>query len=195
MASLDLEKDRGSAPPAIAAFLRAVDRLAVGGGILAACCLGALTLLILAEIATASLSRLSSMFPADISIAWEYSAYLMGSAFMLGSALALRSGAHIRVSALLGMVGPAGLRLLETVSSALGTVMAAYLSWVMASFALRSVATGQVSVSSHTPLWPVQAVLALGAVILLFAMVARLVACLYGLPPENVDLKVATASE
>jgi TRAP-type C4-dicarboxylate transport system permease small subunit len=167
----------------------------VGGGFLAACCLGALTLLILAEIATASLSRVFPAFPADIPIAWEYSAYLMGAAFMLGSGLTLRAGAHIRVSALLGAMRPAGLRVLETVSSVIGTVMAGYLAWILSAFAARSVATYQVSVSSHSPLWPVQVVLAVGAIVLLFAMLARLVACIYGLPPDNADLKVATASE
>jgi TRAP-type C4-dicarboxylate transport system permease small subunit len=182
-------------PPGVTAYLRAVDRLAVGGGILAALCLAALTLLILAEIATASLSKLFPVFPPDIAVAWEYSAYLMGSAFMLGSALALRSGSHIRVSALLGALSPAGVRALETVASLLGTAMAGYLAWVMVLFAARSVATDQVSVASHTLLWPVQATLALGATILFVAMTGRLVACLFGLPPENADLKVATASE
>jgi TRAP-type mannitol/chloroaromatic compound transport system permease small subunit len=195
MANPDPRRGLNRVPGTAFAFLRAVDRLAVGGGFLAAGCLAVMTLLILAEIATASLSKVFPGFPADIPIVWEYSAYLMGSAFMLGSALALRAGAHIRVSALLGAMGTRGQRVLETVSSALGTAMAAYLAWILSAFAARSIASFQVSVASHTPLWPVQVMLAAGAVVLLFAMVARLVACLCGLPPDNTDLKAATASE
>ena len=70
-------------PRAVGAFQRFADALALAATYLAATCLFALTLLVLAEVALGILNRLFKGLPKDIPIAWEYSAYLMGAAFML----------------------------------------------------------------------------------------------------------------
>ena len=97
-----MARERGTpSAGSIAAFQRGVDTLSLGAAYVAAGCLVAMVLLVLAEIATGLLSRVIPAMPSGIRFAWEYSAYLMGASFMFGGALTLRSGMQIRVEMLL----------------------------------------------------------------------------------------------
>ena len=166
----------------LSVFQRAVDRLALGSAYIAAACLLALTLLTLAEIATAALSRVVPGLPGGIHIAWEYSAYFMGAAFMFGSALTLRAGMQLRVELLLRAGNGRLLWPLELLSSVIGTAFLHFLAWHLWAFAYQSYASGQVSVDSNTPLWIPQAALAWQPPFLLCSFLrARLPAWL----PEN----------
>jgi TRAP-type C4-dicarboxylate transport system permease small subunit len=183
-----------SVPRAVEAFQRFADHLALAATYLAAACLFALTLLVLAEVGLGILNRLFSGLPKDIAIAWEYSAYLMGAAFMLGSGLTLRAGMHVRVELLL-QGGKARLaRRYELLSSLIGTIVAGLMAWTFTAFAIRSFLTNQASQDSFTPLWIPQAPLALGAIVLALEMIARLLACVFGGPTENPAFRVATST-
>lgn len=182
-------------PAPVAAVLSAADGLAVLGGWLAAACLAGLTCLISAEIVTAAASRLFPSLPGGISIAWEYSAYLMGAAFLFGSALALRAGSHIRMSVLLARLRARGRRVVETVASLIGLLVTGFLAWSLVVFAVRSWQGGQISGGSFTPLWIPQAALAAGAIMLAVQMAARLLRCLLGLRPDDERFKVSGAGE
>jgi TRAP-type mannitol/chloroaromatic compound transport system permease small subunit len=181
-------------PRAVDAFQRFADGLALATTYLAAACLFALTLLVIAEVALGALGRLFNGLPRDIPIAWEYSAYLMGAAFMLGSGLTLRAGMHVRVELLL-KGGKARLaRQYEFLSSLIGFFVCALLAWTFTTFAIRSFLSNQVSQDSFTPLWIPQAPLALGAIVLAVEMFARLLACLFGGPTENPAFRVSTST-
>jgi TRAP-type C4-dicarboxylate transport system permease small subunit len=181
-------------PRAIEAFQRFADHLALAATYLAAACLFALTLLVLAEVALGVLNRLFSGLPKDIPVAWEYSAYLMGAAFMLGSGLTLRAGMHVRVELLL-KGGKARLaRQYELLSSLIGTIVTGLMAWTFTAFAIRSFLTNQASQDSFTPLWIPQAPLAFGAIVLALEMAARLLACVFSGPTENPSFRVATST-
>jgi TRAP-type C4-dicarboxylate transport system permease small subunit len=180
---------------AIAAFQRFVDKLAMAGAYLAAACLTAMVLLVLAEISMGLLSRVIPSIPSGIRFAWEYSAYLMGSAFMFGGALSLRSGMQIRVELLLRAGQGRFERPLEIFSSFVGAVFLGVLAWSLAAFTLQSWKFSQVSGDTLTPLWIPQSALLLGTVIFALQAFARFLSSLAGLPLDNEDFKVASASE
>ena len=179
----------------IAAFQRFVDWLAMAGAYLAAASLIAMVLLVLAEISTGLLSRVFTSMPSGIRFAWEYSAYLMGSAFMFGGALSLRSGMQLRVELLLRAGQGRFERPLEIFSSLVGAVFLGVLAWSLAAFTLQSWNSSQVSGDTLTPLWIPQSALLLGTVIFALQAFARFLSCLAGLPLDNDDFKVASASE
>lgn len=174
---------------------RIADGLSLAGAYLAAGCILALTLLILAEITVALLAQFIPALPSGIGIAWEYSAYLMGGAFMLGAGMTLRAGQQIRVELLLRAGNGRYARQLELVSSLIGMVVSVFLAWTMVAFALRSYSFGEVSQDSFTPLWPAQGLLAFGAVILALQMIARVLSCLVGQKVDKPELGAATAIE
>jgi TRAP-type C4-dicarboxylate transport system permease small subunit len=179
----------------IAAFQRFVDWIAMAGAYLAAASLIAMVLLVLAEISTGLLSRVIPSMPSGIRFAWEYSAYLMGSAFMFGGALSLRSGMQLRVELLLRAGQGRFERPLEIFSSLVGAVFLGVLAWSLAAFTLQSWSSSQVSGDTLTPLWIPQSALLLGTVIFALQAFARFLSCLAGLPLDNDDFKVASASE
>lgn len=179
----------------IVAFQRFVDRLSLAAAYVAAACLVAMVLLVLAEIATGLLSRVIPSMPSGIRFAWEYSAYLMGSAFMFGGALSLRSGMQIRVELLLRAAGGRFERPLEIFASCVGAVCLGILAWSLSAFAWQSWTSSQVSGDTLTPLWIPQGALALATWIFALQALARLLSCLARLPLDNEDFKVASASE
>jgi len=179
----------------IATFQRFVDGLALAGAYIASACLIAMVLLVLAEISTGLLSRVFPSMPSGIRFAWEYSAYLMGSAFMFGGALTLRSGMQIRVELLLRAGQGRFERPLEIFSSLVGALFLGMLAWSLAAFTAQSWSSSQVSGDTLTPLWIPQSALLLGTVIFALQAFARFLSCLAGLPLDNDDFKVASASE
>jgi TRAP-type C4-dicarboxylate transport system permease small subunit len=179
----------------IAAFQRFVDALALAAAYVAAACLVAMVLLVLAEIATGLLSRVIPSMPSGIRFAWEYSAYLMGASFMFGGALTLRSGMQIRVELLLRAGQGRFERPLELFSSLVGAVFLGVLAWSLAAFTWQSWTSSQVSGDTLTPLWIPQGALALATTIFALQALARFLSCLARLPLDNDAFKVASASE
>src|SRR2546430_12251299 len=124
-----------AAPAPLRLLLDAIEKLARLDGWIGAACLIALTLLMLAEIAVRALSEFFPWVPADIPVAWEYSSYLMAACFTFGAAMTLRAGGHIRVTLVLGRLGPPARRLLEITASLVATVFVGFLALAMARFA------------------------------------------------------------
>lgn len=179
----------------IEAFQRGVDTLSLGAAYVAAGCLVAMVLLVLAEIATGLLSRVIPAMPSGIRFAWEYSAYLMGASFMFGGALTLRSGMQIRVEMLLRAGNGRFERPLELFSSLVGALFLFMLAWSLTAFTLQSWSSAQVSGDTLTPLWIPQGALALATTIFALQALARFLSCLARLPLNNDAFKVASASE
>ncbi len=180
---------------AVAAFARRIDRLAIVGGYLAAICLAALVVLISAQIVVAAASRVFPALPGGISIAWEYSAYLMGAAFLLGSGVTLRAGGHIRLGTVVDRLGPAGQLGAEIIASAIGSLFAGFLFWSLLQLAVQSWLHGYLSAESFTPLWIPQGALAAGALLLALQMIARLLNVLAGLPAVDPTLRATNVED
>jgi TRAP-type C4-dicarboxylate transport system permease small subunit len=194
-ASPPLSDPNVGAPRALRWVLEAIDWLGRLGGWLAAFCLALLTMLILSEIGLRLLSDFVPRLPAGLRIAWEYSAYLMGTSFMGGAAMTLRAGGHIRVSVLLAQLPPRALRVLEIAVSLLGTGLTGFLAYAMVDFTRGAYERGQTATSSDTPLWIPEAAMTFGAVLLALQMAARLLRATWGLPLEEARLKAAANVE
>jgi TRAP-type mannitol/chloroaromatic compound transport system permease small subunit len=190
-----LSRNSAGAGGGAAALLRASDRVASLSGVFATLCLCALLLLILAGVGRSILGKLSPDWGGEITIAWEYSAYLMGAVFMFGAAAGLRAGSHVRVSILLARTGPALTLLLEVLSTVIGLLVSAFLAWSLFNFTLRAWNNDQLSSGSLTPLWVPDAVLALGAFLLALQMAVRLLRLVIGVPTEDDALKAGSVSE
>lgn len=86
-------------------------------------------------------------------------------------------------------------RTLEVVAATLGTAVTGAMTLWLFHFTLRTYGYGEVSQESFTPLWIPQAVLTLGAAVLAFQMIARLVTALAGHPVDSAKLGAASAIE
>ncbi len=190
-----MNQPKGAGASVVAAFQRFVDALALAAAYVAAACLLAMVLLVLAEISAGLLSRVFTFVPSGIRFAWEYSAYLMGASFMFGGALTMRSGMQIRVELLLRAGNGRFERPLELFSSLVGAAFLGMLAWSLTSFAWQSWVSAQVSGDTLTPLWIPQSALALATLIFALQAFARFLSCLVGLPLDNDNFKVASASE
>lgn len=180
-----------AAPAPLRILLDGIDRLGrldgwIGGG-----CLLTLTLLMLCEVATRFLSNFLPFFPPTISIAWEYSSYLMAASFTFGAAMTLRVGGHIRVVLLLKNAPAPVQRALEILSAAAGFAFMAFLTSAMAKFAFAAYTRGQVSTSSDTPLWFPEAVVTFGMLLLTLQFLARTIQAVLGLPLEDHRMKAS----
>jgi TRAP-type C4-dicarboxylate transport system permease small subunit len=183
------------APQPLRSLLDAIDQLGRLDGWLGAACLAALTCLMLGEVLLRTLSDIFPWVPTDIPVAWEYSSYLMAAAFTFGAAMTLRAGGHIRVTLVVARVGPVTRRWMETMLAALGAAFTAYLALAMINFTWRSFSSGQVSISSESPLWVPQALVTFGICLLVLQFVARFLQAAFGLPLEDLNMRAASVAE
>jgi TRAP-type C4-dicarboxylate transport system permease small subunit len=184
-----------AAPPALRLLLDGIDRLGrldgwIGGG-----CLLVLTLLMLSEITTRFLSNFFPFFPASISVAWEYSSYLMAASFTFGAAMTLRAGGHIRVTILLARIPPPARRGVEILAASAGLALMSFLTYSMIRFTWGSFSRGQISVSSDTPVWIPQTLVCFGMLLLTLQFVARLLQASIGLPLEDHRMRASSPVE
>ncbi|MDD1527806.1 TRAP transporter small permease [Bradyrhizobium sp. A11] len=180
-----------AAPAPLRILLDGIDRLGRLDGWIGGFCLLMLTLLMLCEVATRFLSNFLPFFPPSISIAWEYSSYLMAASFTFGAAMTLRVGGHIRVVLLLKNAPVPVQRALEILSAAAGFAFMAFLTSAMAKFAFAAYTRGQVSTSSDTPLWFPEAVVTFGMLLLTLQFLARAIQAALGLPLEDHRMKAS----
>ncbi|MBH5399431.1 TRAP transporter small permease [Bradyrhizobium sp. CNPSo 4010] len=180
-----------AAPAPLRIVLDGIDRLGRLDGWIGGFCLLMLTLLMLCEVATRFLSNFLPFFPPTISIAWEYSSYLMAASFTFGAAMTLRVGGHIRVVLLLKNATVPVQRALEILSAAAGFAFMAFLTLAMAKFAWSAFLRGQVSTSSDTPLWFPQAIVTFGMLLLTLQFLARAIQAALGLPLEDHRMKAS----
>jgi TRAP-type C4-dicarboxylate transport system permease small subunit len=160
-------------------YLRLVDRLCDAGAAAAGLLLLGLFGLGFVEIV------LRAVFAVSLSVAVEYSGYLLILSLFLGSGWTLRQGGHIRVSLLAEKLSPANRRRLDIVCTLLGLLIAGFLAYSVLRFGLGTLARGTVSYyPSATPLAYPQLMLAAGPCLLTLAFSARLIRLLRGEPPD-----------
>lgn len=182
-----------AAPAPIRLLLDVIDRLGrldgwIGGG-----CLLALTALMLCEIGTRFLSTFLPFLPSSISVAWEYSSYLMAAAFTFGAAMTLRAGGHIRVTLLLKNLPPPAARALEAATALVAFAFMAFLAWSMIRFTWTAFMRGQSSVTSGTAIWFPEAVVTFGMLLLALQFLARFIQAVLGLPVEDHTMRASPA--
>ena len=152
---------------------RTLDFLYALSGVLAACSLVAILLLIVVQMLARWTGEVFSGAP-------DYAGYCMAAASFFAFAHALNRGAHIRVSILLNAVGPKTRRVLETwcfaIASGLGwyftyyATKATYWSWKF-----NDISQGQ----DATALWIPQMSMVLGSIIFAIALTDHLVHVLF----------------
>ncbi len=146
----------------------ALDRLYQACGVLAACCLVLILVIIVAQM----VARWAGFtFPGSTA----YAGYFMAAASFFAFASALNHGAHIRVSLLLQALGPRR-RWLETWCFAIGTALAWYFVWYAYKATYWSWKFGDVSQGQDaTPLWIPQSAMVVGSVVFAIALTDNLV--------------------
>lgn len=176
-------------------LLRGIDWLGQLDGWLGAGCLTAMTCLILAEVILRFVSTFIPWFPGHIPVAWEYGSYLMAASFTFGAAMTLRAGAHIRVNLLLANAGPDFRRVMEIIAASAGVLFTGFLAFAMVRFALTSLERGTLALSSNTPLWIPQILIAFGIVLMAAQFLARLIRAIIKEPLEDHALRPQTSME
>ncbi len=160
---------RAGAAVAPARFLRAaLDRLYAGCAALAAVCLVAILVIILAQV----IARWSGLtFPG----ATSYAGYCMAAASFFAFASALNHGAHIRVSLLLQAAGRHR-RWLELWCFAVASALAWYFCWHALAATRWSLRFGDVSQGQDaTPLWIPQSAMVAGSCVFAIALTDQLI--------------------
>lgn len=159
----------------MSALLAAIDRLSRVAAYLAAACLALLAIVVLAEVLAVWLLNRSLEF------SWEYGAFLMAAAFFLGLGWTLEQQGHVRVEILVGHLPPAAARWLDVAATALGLIIAAFLTTALAGLAASSLVDGsRTFTATATPLVVPQSIITLGAAILALQLLARLIRLLRG---------------
>ena len=155
---------------------RFLDLLYDAAGYLAALFMVGILLMVLASV----VGRLAGF---NLRGSDAYAGYCMAAARFLALAHTLKRGEHIRVSLLLDRFGGRLRRPLEIWSHLAGTFFCAALAWFSLRLVLQSHEFNDVSQGNDaTPLWIPQIGMALGAAVLLVAMVDDLVRVLRGKP-------------
>jgi len=153
---------------------RALDLLYDGAAWLAALAMVGLLAMVLLAIASRQL---------DFHVAGTdaYAGYLMAAAGFLALAHTFKRGEHIRVTLVLGHVGPRARRVLELWLLVAGTLLAALAAWYAVRLAWQSHLFHDISTGNDaTPLWIPQLAMAAGSIVLLVAFVDELVLELRG---------------
>lgn len=152
---------------------RGLDALYLASGMLAALCLIAILVLIVAQM----VARWTGLvFPGGSA----YAGYAMAAASFLAFANALNRGAHIRVSILLGAVSDRMRWWLEIWCFGLGAAIAWYFTYYAYWFTFWSWKFNEVSQSQDaTPLWIPQSVMVLGGGVLAIALTDHLISVLF----------------
>lgn len=171
-------------------FIRIVDALSIAATYAAAGCLVLLTLLMLAQIGVAALSKVVVSVRGDIPVAWEYGAYLMGATFMLGTAMTLRSGRHIRLGMFTDGARPPVRKYMDVLASAIGLALVGFLTFSLGRATVMAFLSGSTSIASRTPLWIPLSVFAVGCLLLALQLLARILAGLTGRPLESESMRV-----
>lgn len=117
----------------------------------------------------------------------DYAGYAMAACGFLALAYTFKHGEHIRVSLVLERVGPRLRTVLEWFSLAAATAITAMLAWYSVRLAWQSHEFEEISQGvDATPLWIPQLSMAIGAVVLLIALVDDLVLTTRGRAPKRL---------
>lgn len=153
----------------------ALDRLYSMAAWVAAGCLFAIFLLVLVQVSMRLLDGLMRLAGQPAlgflvpSIA-EICGFLLAAASFLALARTLAAGGHIRVGILIDRLG-ASRRFLESAMALLGAVLGGYFAYAVGRLAWKSLSFNDVSYGMvPVPLWIPQAVMTLGLVVLVVAL-------------------------
>jgi TRAP-type C4-dicarboxylate transport system permease small subunit len=117
----------------------------------------------------------------------DYAGYAMAACGFLALAYTFKNGEHIRVSLVIERAGPRLRRALECFSLASATAVVAMLAWYSVRLAWQSHEFEEISQGvDATPLWIPQLSMALGALVLLIAVVDDLVLATLGREPRRL---------
>ncbi|MBK1835879.1 TRAP transporter small permease [Azospirillum sp. YIM B02556] len=142
--------------------------------ILGAVLLAAIAVLIVTQVVS---RLLNVMVPG----ADELAGYCMAASFFLMLGPALRRGAHIRVGVLVERLNGAARRAMELLCLGFATALSAYFAWYWLRMTYDSYDFGDLSQGVlPVPLWMPQALMAVGLVVLVVALVDDLLAVLQG---------------
>lgn len=154
-----------------------MQRIYQGGAVLAAICLVLIALLTLFQV----IGRAIGVMIVD---ADAIAGYAMAASIFLALAYTLREGGHIRVGLLLTHVSPKVGRALEIWCLLVFSMLALYMAYACINFAHDSyrfadVSTGMLAI----PLWIPQSSMALGTVLLAFALIEETIRVIRGNQP------------
>lgn len=160
---------------------RALDSLYLASGILSAVFLVGIAVLILAQVA----GRFADVLipGVDDLVAWSTAATTF-----LGLPYTFARGGHVRVELVLSRVSGGGRRIAELVALAIALPLTGAFAWFSAEMVWESYVYGELSMGQLVvPLWIPQLGLAIGAVILLVAVVDSLATVIAGSVPAYLS--------
>lgn len=161
---------------------RFLDRLYGGAGALGAFCV----FLIFVLMVVAGVGRQMNWHVSGLNDAVSW---LCAAASFFAMAHAFRHGDFVRVTLLLEKLGPGARRVLELLSLGIATLATAYLAWWACRFTYESWAFNEVAQGLlPLPIWIPQLSFALGALLLVLAVVDEFVIVLRGGVPTFVRL-------
>lgn len=155
---------------------RALDLLYDGAAWLAAACMVLVLLAVLSNI-------VDRFIALPIRGLDAHAGYAMAGAGFLALAHTLKRGEHIRVTLLLGALGPRARHALELWCLGCACLLSGALAWFSVRLVLNSIAFHDVSTGNDaTPLWIPQLTMAAGTIIFCIAFVDEFVQRLRGVP-------------
>lgn len=153
-----------------------LDRLFRAAAVLSAGCIGAICLLISAQVLLNAGTRAGLPLPATIPSYADFAGFLLAGATFLAMPWTLRSGGHVRVTLLTGRLPPRAGMAVEAVVLVLGAGFAGYATWYAGLLAHESHAFGDVSPGIvPVPLWLPQIFMVAGLGLLTLALALSLV--------------------
>jgi len=161
-------------------MLSAIETVGKWAGAAAAVFVFGIAVLIVAEIVSRSFLGIS------LSFAWEFSAYFFATSVFCGAAYTMHTGGHVRVALFRGFLDERKNHIMDLAATAVGAVVAFFLSYSLILFAWRSFVRGSVSPTvEETPLVIPQAAIAFGATLFALQVLARLIRLVRNEPPED----------
>ena len=172
-----------------------LDTLYRISGAVAALCLLAICLIVVAQVGGRIIDGIATMITGDrigliVPSAAEFSGFFLAAASFLALAYTFRADGHIRVSLLITRLAGRTRHWFEVWCLAFAIVLAGFFTWNTILLVLDSIEYGEVSYGMiPVPLWMPQSFMALGLIMLTIALVDDLVHVLGGKKPsyENVE--------
>lgn len=169
---------------------KALDRLYLASGVLAALFLVLICLIVLAQVTANAIGKVSQWITGTamglvVPSYADFTGYFLAASSFLALAYTLRHGTHIRVSLLIQAAGPLARRIVELWCTGLGALASGYFAWWAVSLVGESLHFGDVSAGMvAVPLWLPQSSMALGLIILTIAMADEFLRTLRGGMPS-----------
>ena len=162
---------------------RALDRLYLGCGVIAAICLMGIGVLVLLSV----IARPLGIYIPGLN---TYAGYLMAASSFLALAYTFRQGGHIRVNLVLSRLRGAKRQGLQIWCHGVAALLSLYIAYYVIDMVLVSFGFGDVSEAADaTPLWIPQSALAIGSVVFSICIWDSLIARIMGWErdPEGDD--------